>query len=214
MHLPFLVKVKKILSYPSSSGLTLIEMLAVILAVGMLAALAIPNWLAFVDTRRLNTAKSEAYYAIHQAHSQAKKEKLTWQASFREQNGIVQWVVHQAEAGKFIPDTVNNNDSLWHSLEPNISIDQEQNNKGKLETTFPKHPSQSMWRVLFNYHGCPIYTVGDECTNTSLRTLGQITFYSQNGSKSKRCVYVSTVLGALKTGKNQVRANDNDKYCY
>lgn len=196
------------------SGFTLLETVTVILMIGILSAIAAPSWLSFVDVQRLNTAQSEVYSAMRQAQSEAKKSKLTWQASFREQNGVLQWAVHQAESEKFIPDTLKNNDNLWHNLHPNIRIYQERNDKDKSETTLPKESSQQVWRVLFNHQGCPVYKFEDQCTNTSLRTLGQITFYSQNASKAKRCVYISTILGAMRMGKNHQKANKDGKYCY
>ncbi len=198
----------------SSSGFTLLENLIVIVAISILSAIAAPSWLSFVEVQRLNTAQDEVYRAMRQAQSQATKDKLTWQVSFREENGIVQWAIHKAEAGKFIPDGIRANDNLWHKLDSNIRIDKEQNNKGEKETTLRNKSSQQAWRIIFNYQGCPVYEVGNECTQTSLQALGQITFYSQNASKIKRCVYVSTILGAMRMGKDHARANQNDKYCY
>ena len=214
MHLRSLVNAKNLSSKNSNSGFTLPEMLVVVVLIGILASLGISNWLAFVNTCRLNTAQSEIYYAMRQAQRQATKDKLTKQASFRIQNGVVQWAVHQAEAGQFIPDAVKNNGDLWNNLESNTRIYEQENNKGKKETTIRKHTSQQVWRVIFNYQGCPIYEVGDDCTNTSLRTLGQITLYNQNAVNAKRCVYVSTILGAMRTGKDHLKANENEKYCY
>ncbi|MCW5313727.1 prepilin-type N-terminal cleavage/methylation domain-containing protein [Nostoc sp. KVJ3] len=214
VYLPSIVNVKNLLSKDSSSGFTLLESLVVILLIGILATVGIPSWLTFVNIRRLETSQNQVYYAMRQAQSQATKDKLTRQVSFRIQNGVVQWAVHEAESGQFVSDAVRNNSSIWYELEANIRIDKEENNKGKKETTLRKHTSEQVWRVLFNYQGCPIYEVGDECTSTSLRTLGQITLYSQNDVKAKRCVYVSTILGAIKTGNDHLRANENDKYCY
>ncbi|MUH00215.1 prepilin-type cleavage/methylation domain-containing protein [Scytonema sp. UIC 10036] len=198
----------------SNSGFTMLEIVVIVLIISLLAAIAVPSWLAFVDIQRLKTAQGEAYQAMRQAQSLATKNKLTWQVSFRDNNGIVQWTVHQAQADKFLPYAISVNDNLWHNLDINIRIDTIKNNKGKSETTLPQDTSTQAWRVLFNYQGCPIYQVGDECTQTSLRTLGQITFSSKNGGKAKRCVYISTILGAMRTGKEHDKANDNGKYCY
>ncbi len=184
-----------------------------IIIIGILAAITVPSWLGFVNTVRLNTAQQEVYLAMRQAQSQATKNKLTWQVSFREQNGIVQWVVHQAEA-EFLPDAISANNSLWHSLDPNIEIDQDKNNTGKSETTLPKQPRQQEWRIMFNYQGCAVYQIEDECTQTSFQGLGQLTLSSKNGGKAKRCVYISTILGAMRTGKEHAEANSSGKYCY
>ncbi len=214
MHLPYLLNPKNLFNHHDDSGFTLLEVLVTVVLIGILGGLAAPSWLSFVDIQRLNTAQGEVYSAIRQAQSQATKEKSTWQFSLRERNGIVQWTVHKAEGTNFLPDAVRNNDSLWHGLHPNIRIYQQRNDKDKSETTLPKQSSQPIWRVLFNYQGCPVYKVEDECTNTSLRTLGQITFYGQNSSKAQRCVYISTILGAMRTGKDHKKANKDSKYCY
>jgi prepilin-type N-terminal cleavage/methylation domain-containing protein len=184
VHLPSLVKAKNCLNYRSSSGFTLPEVLAVVLAVGILAAIGIPSWQAFLDTRRLNTTQSEVYHAMRQAQSQASKEKLTWQASFREQNGIVQWAVH--------PATVNPSVANWNNLDSNVRIDSETNFQSL---------SSSIQKVQFNYKG-------------NVNELGRITFSSKNGGRAKRCVIVSTLLGGMRTAKERSNANSSGDYCY
>lgn len=199
----------------SNGGYTLLEILVVIVLIGILSAIAIPSWLAFIDTLRLNTAQDEVYRAIRQAQSEATKSKLTWQVSFRQQNGLIQWAVHPADvAGEFISNAVQADNSLWHSLEPNIHIDQQRNSLGKNETTIRKQTSSGSWRILFNYQGCPVYEMGNECTHTSLRTLRQINLSSKNGGTARRCVYISTIIGAMRMGKDHDEANENGKFCY
>ncbi|NMG10492.1 prepilin-type N-terminal cleavage/methylation domain-containing protein [Brasilonema sp. UFV-L1] len=213
---------KNLFQNHSSSGFTLLELLISLVILSILAAISMPSWLAFVDIQRLKAAQNEVYLAIRQAQTQAIKNKLTWQVSFREQNGIVQWAVHQAEAKVFIPNAISINNTLWHNLDQNIHIYKD--NKGEYETTFPKETTKQEWRIMFNYQGCPVYEVGSECTQTSLRTLGQITLSSKYGGKAKRCVYISTILGAIRTGKEHDKPeskhdesdtyDNKNKYCY
>ncbi|MEH2232132.1 MAG: type II secretion system protein [Nostoc sp.] len=184
VHLPSLVYAKNLLKHNhSNSGFTLPEMLVVIVLIGILATIGIPNWLAFVETRRLNTAQNEVYYAMRQAQRQATKDKLTWQASFREQNGIVQWAVH--------PATVNPSNANWNNLDANVRLDSETNFQSSLST---------VQEVRFDYRG-------------NAKDLGRIALSIKSGGKTKRCVIVSTILGAMRMGKDNAIAKDN-KYCY
>ncbi|WP_251955291.1 type II secretion system protein [Nostoc commune] len=183
-HLQSLVNAKNLCNKHSNSGFTLPEMLVIVVLVGILATLAIPNWVAFVDTRRLNTAQNEIYYAIRQAQRQATKEKLTWQASFREQNGILQWAVH--------PVTVNPSSANWNNLDANVRLD--------VETTL--QISNGVRQIKFNYKG------------NIVSLPRSITISSKYGGKVKRCVYISTILGAMRTAKERPRANNEGDYCY
>ena len=188
---------KSQLSNRSNHGFTLFEVIFVALIVGILSAIAAPSWLAFVNTRRLTTAQDQVYRAMREAQSNAKRDKVTWQASFRDNNGVVQWTVHRAT-------DATPADWSWQKLDSNIRLDTN-------ETSLPQ--SNSMWRVLFNYQGCPVYEVGNECTQTALNSLGQITLSSKNGGTAKRCVFISTLLGSLRTSKEQPQPQ-NGKYCY
>ena len=186
MHLPYLVYLMKrnILRNSSNSGFTLVEILVVIVLVGILSAIAFTTWLGFVNTRRLNVAQDEVYRAMRQAQSQAKKQKLTWQVSFREQNDIVQWAVH--------PATVNASMANWNNLDSNIRLDQ--------ETTLQQ--SNGIRQIQFDYGG-----------NVRQPPLGRITLSSPYAGKAKRCVYFSTILGSMRTSKERTTAQDGD-YCY
>jgi Tfp pilus assembly protein FimT len=81
--------------------------------------------------------------------------------------------------------------TTWQSLSPGVVLD--------TETTIPK--SQGVYRVKFDERGRVV------------SRLGRITLKAKSGGSAKSCVIVSTLLGKLRTGVDNVKPRD-DKYCY
>lgn len=155
-----------------NAGFTLIEMITVGSIIGMLAAIALPSWLGFMNIRRLNIAQGEVNQAMRQAQSQAKKEKVKYQASFRTQNNILQWAVHKES---------DLNNAVWNDLDDSVQLDP--NSTLQLDN--------GVRRVRFNDIGGVILP------------LGKITLSSKSGGTARRCVIVSTILGAMRTAKDE-----------
>ncbi|MFO5473522.1 MAG: Tfp pilus assembly protein FimT/FimU [Dolichospermum sp.] len=160
-----------------NAGFTLIEMITVGSIIVMLAAIALPSWSVFMNIRRLNIAQGEVNQAMRQAQSQAKKEKLKYQASFRTENDILQWAVHKEKESD-----LNNPTIKWNDLDDNVQLDP--NSTLELDN--------GVRRVRFNDIG----------GLKSVSSLGKITLSSKSGGTARRCVIVSTILGAMRTAKD------------
>jgi len=167
----------------TTEGFSLLELIVVVFIIGILSAIAAPGWLNFVNRQRLNTAQYEVYQAMQEAKSNAKLKKVDWQASFREQDQLVQWAVH--------PETVTPATANWQSFDPNIRLDD--------ETTLQS--SNGVYKVEFNFKG-----------HVKL-PLGRLTLTTKQGGKAKRCVIVSTILGTLRMAKENPKPNQDGKYC-
>lgn len=159
----------------SNSGFTFIEMMTALLMIGILSAIAAPSWFALIKTQHLNIAQDQVYQAKRQAQSQAKKEKVKYQASFRTQNNILQWAVHEEKESD-----LNNPMIKWNDLDDSVQLDP--NSTLQL--------SNGVRRVRFDDIGGVI------------PPLGKITLSSKSGGTAKRCVIVSTILGAMRTARD------------
>lgn len=165
------------------NGFTLLETIVVSLLIGILFAIAAPGGLALLDARRAGIAEEEAFLALRNAQHQAKLHRAPWQASFREMGDFVQWAIHPVGT---LPSEAN-----WNTFDAKIRIDP--------ETTLRQ--SQGVYRVQFNHQG----DVNGQ--------LGRLTLSVKSGSRTKRCILVSTLLGKMRRGSNHFKAKDG-KYCY
>lgn len=169
---------------PSNAGFTLFELIIVGLVVGIISAIAFPAWFNFIAHQRLNSAQDQIYRSLQEAKSQAKLQKVAFQFSIQETNDIVQWAVHNAD--------INPVNAQWKSLDNTIRLD--------AETTLQQYGG--VRQIKFDFNG-----------NVTKPPFGRITLSSKYGGKTKRCVFVSTLIGNLRTAKEHSQLKDG-KYCY
>ncbi|MBW4662902.1 MAG: type II secretion system GspH family protein [Chroococcus sp. CMT-3BRIN-NPC107] len=172
--------------YYSNQGFTLLEVLVTVLIVGILSAIAVPSWLSFIQTRRLNTAQDQAYRSIREAQSNAKKEKRAWETCFRDDGTKVLWSTRSVPVSNVT--TSCSNATNWQTLigenANTIAIDTTSTTLDNSQTGY--------YRRQFEYNGS---------TNPPFRRITLIVRNEPSGIK--RCVFVSTLLGALRTDKDK-----------
>ena len=168
-----------------SSGFTLLEILIVVLIVGILMTILALSWNNLLTRQQLNIAQSDTHQIIRRAQLEAIHRRVPWQASFRQIGDQVEWATHAAS----LPPA----QATWQTLTSVVKIDAP-------ETTFPK--ASGIYRMRFNYQG---HVNGQ---------LGRLTFTGLNGGRLKRCVFVSTLLGALRDAHNRNNPDLGGRFCY
>jgi type II secretory pathway pseudopilin PulG len=178
----------------SVAGFTIIELLVIMVIVAILAGIAAPGWLGFLNRQRLNSAQAEAVSAIREAQSRAKLQKRTWAACFQNATTGVRWAVNPVPANN--PGWNCSNASNWQNL-IRSDADKLEIDTGLSRSIDPSSPG-GYYEVRFRDKG---WVVGQQLDNS--QALGKITFKAKNSPQgSKRCVYVATLLGAIRTAND------------
>ena len=157
-------------------GYTLLEVLIVLVILGILIAIAAPGWLGFVQQRQLKTAQEQIQRAMYEAISIAKKDKLTYQVSFRESNARLQYAIHLS--------STSSQTAFWQSFTEQVQID-------KNNTTFDWDNKNNIWLTQYNYRGNPN------------RGLGKITLMARTSGSTKYCVMSSTLIGNTRLDRDK-----------
>ncbi len=169
-----------------SRGFTLLEVLVVLVMIGILMAIAVPSWTQFWANRQAIVARHELRLGIQQTQQAAITHRGAWRFSLREVDGRIEWAVHANEIEA-------ENVTVWESLDPNIVLN-------SADTTLAK--KTGTYYVRFGFRGDVEYR------------LSTLTVDTKNGIAKDQCVVISTLIGAMRNGEEQLYANGNGRYCY
>jgi prepilin-type N-terminal cleavage/methylation domain-containing protein len=163
------------------TGFTIVEVLVVVVIVAIFAAIAVPSWLGFLNQRRVNVLRGEAYQALQSAQTQAKSKNLSYAVSFRNLDDT------PPEVAVYEPST---SDIPWQPLGDGYDIKSDQ-----VTLTASKQT------IVFNYQGNVerlVNSSGDAIEDFKLPYSVTLSIPNSEAS-TKRCVAVETLIGAMTT---------------
>lgn len=181
-----------------NAGFSIIEVLVVAAFTSITLAIAIPSMTSFVYRQRLNTANREIYNAIRSTQTEAARRKETWQISFRQSNGYVEWAKHH--------DSVPLDQVGWNEIDPDIQIDNS-NTINWANTNRRTDPTlgTTVWFLRFDHNGHFVDTGNrlQSPTVTPPRITLQLSNRVDSSDFARRCTVIETVIGAMRVEKDE-----------
>lgn len=157
-----------------TAGFTLIEVLVVVIIAAILAGIAAPGWLGFLNRQRVTTVRSDLMQTLRNAQQDAIQRRES-----------VRVVIDTAAA---VPTVTVNGQAL---------VLGETGNPGNVTLTVAG-PGTGFNTVVFDHQGTPSFRAG----TTVSTTLPFVINISANNSTARQCVIVASLLGSLKTARN------------
>jgi prepilin-type N-terminal cleavage/methylation domain-containing protein len=171
-------------------GYTLLELLVVVMLVGILAAIAGPGWLTFVNRQRINALRGEVYQTLQTAQSDAKKNKLSRTVTFST----------FSNSKNDVPQVSINGGPLQQLGQGQIKKGQITEFKTYTTTTSGTKTTYTITTlpITFDYQGNVTTTSSQNGASASPPYIVTL-----SGAGGKRCVSVQTLLGGMRTANEK-----------
>ena len=184
---------------PRSGGFTLIEVLAVIIIAAVLAGIAAPGWLAFLNRQRVTAVKSDLVQTLKKAQSDAIQRRQEVAVEI-----VTPATAPTVKVGK--PQRNTTTGAITGVSGPSQTLGDDDANPGGITLTAKSLNGNQVDRIIitFDYQGLPI-------SNSPIPFIVGI---SPQNSSAEQCVVMANLLVSIKTADNATKVPpDNIDAC-
>ena len=164
----------------STVGFTMFELMVVVVIIGILSAIAVPGWNAFINNQRTRTVNDGVFRALRSAQSDAKLKKKNITVTFKDDEDPPVVIINN------IAQTLNANGEI------KAGIVELATGKCAADDCSNGFTTDKNTNIIFNNQGV---IENDDSLPFA------VTIAIAEGTGAKRCVIVQTILGNMRTAE-------------
>ena len=164
----------------STVGFTMFELMVVVVIIGILSAIAVPGWNAFINNQRTRTVNDGVFRALRSAQSDAKLKKKNITVTFKDDEDPPVVIINN------IAQTLNANGEI------KAGIVELATGKCAADDCSNDFTTDKNTNIIFNNQGV---IENDDSLPFAVTTA------IAEGKGAKRCVIVQTIFGNMRTAE-------------